>query len=146
MIDNETLTKAAKLTPPSKAVDFLAGNLDVYRRRNDDRIARLIWLIDAWSSGAGYRQIADIFEDSLGEYVSELEESFSLIGAQQSLIYVRKAVEACGGRVPSDEVERSELIEQNYKKLKAVDLELRDGVGEEAAQALLRYLSVKSVA
>ena len=140
VITAETLQKVNRCSSASKALEMLAHEIGAYRQRNISNDARLVWLIDAWVSGIGGRESADFFEGSMWEFVPELEKALATIGAGNSLAYLKKLIDICGGSLPPDEEERAQLIESKYGDLSRLDRAYRETVTEESARSLLRFL------
>ncbi len=100
----------------------------------------MLWLVESWTVGAGVQEVAEVIDSALGEYYDELEGTFEAIGAFVSVEYLRKARECCGGQIPTDELERAELVVEKAAPLFLLHKEYKDRIAEEVAECFVTFV------
>ena len=140
MIDKATVERFSNIRPARRGLEKLALEIEAYDHSNADPECRLIWLIDAWSGGAGSQELAELIEGSLGPLYLELEKALAEIGAHRSVEYLLRGRAICGGAIPEDERERARLTERNEAALFALFKEYKLRISEEAPECMFSYL------
>jgi hypothetical protein len=126
--------------PSSAAIDkVMRAFPHAFDCRNESQ--KLLLHVYAWTGGIGSEEIAQIIDDAMSEHYPDLLDSLEQIGAKESLEYAKRAAEICGGSVPSDELERAELVMKFHKEFHELDKIFNKSVQEEAAEALMKRFS-----
>lgn len=102
---------------------------------------RLLFYANAWTACVRSRGIALTIDDGISEDYSALLKSLAEVGAVNSFEYATKAADVCGGKIPSDEIERAKLAMEHDEELYELDKLYNESVREEAAEALLKRFS-----
>jgi hypothetical protein len=142
-LTESSLNEILNLSPASRAIERLINSVPVTPTptRSYNPLLASLNLVYAISGSIGARRgIALIIDDDIGEEYDKLIEVTETIGARVTCEYLKRGRDICGGRIPSDEVERAELSMQFEERLSQLDRKYRSKLPEEAERCFIEYL------